>query len=233
MSKLYYSKLYVKSQYSHAFLTPANRWYTLDYLFDKMGGMTKIILASQSPRRKELLTDMGIVFDVMPSNFDEKLDDARSPEDVAEELAAGKAMAVAKEFPSAIVIGADTIVTIDGKQLEKPTSEENAVELLTMLAGKTHEVTTGIAVIGLNEGIHLIDSDTARVTFKPYDEEAIRAYVATGDPMDKAGAYGIQSGAAPLIAKFDGHYDTVVGLTTSLLAEMLQMIGIHADAVEL
>ena len=195
--------------------------------------MTKIILASQSPRRQELLTEMGVVFDVMPSNFDEQLDDTREPADVAEELAVGKAMAVAKEFPSAIVIGADTIVTINGKQLEKPTSPENAVELLTLLAGKTHEVTTGLAVISLDEGIHLVDSDTTKVTFKPFDEQAIRAYVATGDPMDKAGAYGIQSpSAAPLIARYDGRYDTVVGLTTSNLAEMLSMIGIYASPID-
>ena len=194
--------------------------------------MAKIILASQSPRRQELLTEMGIVFDVMPSNFDEQLNNDREPADVAEELAAGKAMAIAREFPAATVIGADTIVSIDGKQLEKPTSPENATEMLTLLAGKTHEVTTGIAVICLDEGIHLVDSDTTKVTFKPYDERAIRDYVATGDCMDKAGAYGIQSGAAPLIEGYSGRYDTVVGLTTTVLAEMLSMIGIHAEPVE-
>lgn len=194
--------------------------------------MAKIILASQSPRRQELLTEMGIVFDVMPSNFDEQLNDDREPADVAEELAAGKAMAIAREFPAATVIGADTIVSIDGKQLEKPTSPENATEMLTLLAGKTHEVTTGIAVICLDEGIHLVDSDTTKVTFKPYDERAIRDYVATGDCMDKAGAYGIQSGAAPLIEGYSGRYDTVVGLATTVLAEMLSMIGIRAEPVE-
>lgn len=195
--------------------------------------MTKIILASQSPRRHELLTNMGVVFDVIPSNFDEKLDDTREPADVAEELAVGKAMVVASEFPSAIVIGADTIVTINGEQLEKPTSPENAIDLLTKLAGKTHEVTTGLAVICLNEGIHLVDSDTTKVMFKPYNEQAIRAYVATGDPMDKAGAYGIQShGASALIAGYEGNLDTVIGLATRNLAEMLQMIGIHASPVE-
>ena len=175
---------------------------------------------------------MGIVFDVVPSNFNEQLNDEREPADVAEELAVGKAMAVAREFPSATVIGADTIVTIDGKQLEKPTSPENAIELLTLLAGKTHEVTTGIAVICLDEGIHLVDSDTTKVTFKPYNEQAIRDYVATGDCMDKAGAYGIQSGAAALIAGYSGRYDTVVGLTTSVLAEMLSMIGIPAESID-
>lgn len=177
---------------------------------------------------------MGVVFDVMPSNFDEQLDDAREPSEVAEELAVGKAMTIAKEFPSALVIGADTIVTINGRQLEKPTSQENAVELLMLLAGTTHEVTTGLAVICLDEGIHLVDSDTTKVTFKPYDERAIRDYVATGDPMDKAGAYGIQSpGAEQLIAGYEGNLDTVVGLTTSNLAEMLSMVGIHTDSVDL
>lgn len=194
--------------------------------------MAKIILASQSLRRQELLTEMGIVFDVMPSNFDEQLNDDREPADVAEELAAGKAMAIAREFPAATVIGADTIVSIDGKQLEKPTSPENATEMLTLLAGKTHEVTTGVAVICLDEGIHLVDSDTTKVTFKPYDEQAIRDYVATGDCMDKAGAYGIQSGAAPLIEGYSGRHDTVVGLTTNVLAEMLSMIGIHAESID-
>ena len=193
--------------------------------------MTKIILASQSPRRKELLTDMGIVFDALPSTYDKQPDATNDPTEIAEKRAVGKAMAIAREFPSAIVIGADTLVTFKGKRLEKPSSPEEAVKTLKLLAGKTHEVTTGMAVICLDEGIRLVDSDTAKVTFKPYDEQAVRAYVATGEPMKYAGAYDIK-GAAPLVGRFDGHIHTALGLATENLAEMLSMVGIYASPID-
>ena len=175
---------------------------------------------------------MGVVFDVMPSNYDWRPDTTSDPSDIAEKLAVGKAMAVAREFPSAFVIGAHTIVTLGGKRFEKPSSTEQAVETLKLLAGKTHEVTTGVAVICLDEAIHLVDSDTAKVTFKPYDEQAVREYVATGESMKYAGAYDIK-GATSLIAGFDGHIHTALGLATTNLAEMLAMVGIHADSAPL
>lgn len=189
--------------------------------------MKRIILASQSPRRKALLAAMGVTFEAIPSRYDEKLDDSRDPVIVAKELALGKAMDVAKEHPDAYVIGSDTIVTIDGRQLEKPTSPEHAHDMLKDLAGKTNYVTTAVAVVCVNKNVRLMDADTTAVHFKPYDEPTVAAYVATGDPMDKAGAYGMQHDiGSRLIAHIDGNYDTVVGLPTSVLAGLLHRCGI-------
>lgn len=179
------------------------------------------------------MTQMGLEFEVVPSQFAEKLDDSRSPEEVAKELALGKALAVAEQFPDSLVIGSDTIITIDGKQLEKPHDNEEAVAMLKLLSGKTHAVTTSIAVVRLADSTQLVNADTAYVHFLPYDEAKVRAYVQTGDSLDKAGGYGIQSGAAPLIDHIEGHYDTVVGLPTHKLAELLARVGINAKPVEL
>ena len=176
---------------------------------------------------------MGVEFETVPSDFDEKLDDSRSPAEVAQELALGKALAVAALHPESIVIGSDTIMTIEGKQLEKPKDNNDAVAMLKSLGGKTHEVTTGLAVVRKSDGVQLVGSDTTAVHFRPYDEAAVARYVATGDSLDKAGAYGIQSGAAPLFAYIVGRYDTVIGLPTELLAGMLAELGIVAHSVEL
>lgn len=195
--------------------------------------MRKIILASQSPRRKELLAAMGVEFIVVPSNFDEKLDDSRLPEVVAIELAVGKATEVAEKHPEAIVIGSDTIVTINGRQLEKPRDTADAYYMLKLLSGTHNEVTTSVAVICKSKGIVLTGADTTKVYFKAYNAEAIKTYVESGDTVDKAAAYGIQSGAAPLIDHIEGYYDTVVGLPTHLLADFLKQFGINAKPVEL
>ncbi|MFZ1483724.1 MAG: Maf family protein [Candidatus Saccharimonadales bacterium] len=195
--------------------------------------MRKIILASQSPRRKELLTAMGVEFTVVPSNFDEQLDDSRSPEVVAIELAVGKASEVSEKFPEAIVIGSDTIVTINGHQLEKPRDTAEAYEMLELLSGTHNEVTTSLAVICKADGTLLTGADTTKVHFKPYNQQAVKAYVETGDTVDKAAAYGIQSGAAPLIDHIEGRYDTVVGLPTLLLSEYLAQLGVTAKTVDL
>lgn len=195
--------------------------------------MRKVILASQSPRRKELLAAMGVEFMVVPSNFDEKLDDSRDPEAVAIELAVGKATDVAEKFPEAIVIGSDTIVTINGRQLEKPRDTAEAYGMLELLSGTHNEVTTSLAVICKATGTLLTGSDTTRVYFKPYDQQTVKAYVETGDTLDKAAAYGIQSGAAPLIDHIQGRYDTVIGLPTYLLSDFLAQLGITAKTVEL
>lgn len=195
--------------------------------------MRKIILASQSPRRRELLASMGVEFEAIPSNFDEKLDDSRSPETVAIELAVGKATQVAEQYPDCIVIGSDTIVTINGNQLEKPHSKAEAYQMLERLSGTHNDVTTSLAVICKVDQVLLTDVDTSRVYFKPYDAEAVATYVESGDPMDKAGAYGIQSGAASLVDYIEGHYDTVVGLPTHKLVSLLTQVGVKAQPVEL
>jgi len=193
--------------------------------------MKHIILASQSPRRSALLRAMGVAFDTIPSEFDETLDDTRDVVVVAKELALGKAMDVARKYPNDYVIGSDTIVTVDGRQLEKPTSPEHAHEILKDLAGKTNYVTTAVAVVCVNENVHLLDTDTTSVRFKPYDEAAVATYVATGDPMDKAGAYGIQSGAGPLIEGYEGNFDTIIGLPTGTLAQLLEKCDIDAKTL--
>lgn len=195
--------------------------------------MRNIILASQSPRRIELLTKMGVTFKAIPSQFDEKLDDTRPTEEVAIELAVGKAAQVAEEHPDCIVIGSDTIVTIDGSQLEKPRDAAESQLMLKRLGGTFNVVTTSLAIICKLDNIHVTDVDNTRVFFKPYDETAVADYVATGDGMDKAGSYGIQSGAAALIDHIEGHYDTVIGFPTHKLAKLLRQIGVAADPVEL
>lgn len=193
----------------------------------------KIILASNSPRRRELLSNMQVDFEVIGSKFDERLDDSRSPETVAMELALGKALDVAEKHPNALVIGSDTIVTIDGKQLEKARDKQEARDMLNMLAGKTNLVSTGIAIVRKSDGLQLTGADTTQVTFKAYDADAVETYLATNDWADKAGGYGIQSGAAPLIKEISGHYDTVVGLPTTLLSMLLKEVGVVAKPLEL
>ncbi|HET9098382.1 MAG TPA: nucleoside triphosphate pyrophosphatase [Candidatus Saccharimonadales bacterium] len=193
----------------------------------------KVILASQSPRRRQLLQLMGLDFEQIPSAYEEKLDDSRKPEDVAVELAIGKAGKVAADHPEALVIGSDTIVTVAGKQLEKPKDKNDAYRLLKLLSGRPNVVTSSVAVIRLSDNTKLLAADSAKVFFKPFNEEIIKAYIATGDPMDKAGAYGIQSGAAPLISHIEGRYDTILGLPTKALSYFLQTLGIDSTAVEL
>jgi septum formation protein len=195
--------------------------------------MKRVILASQSPRRKELLTQMGVDFIVIPSNFDEYLDDDRTPEEVAIELALGKAMAIAERYPDDIVIGSDTIVTIDGQQLAKAADDKEAKQMLKLLSGKPNKVTTSLAVIKLADNIKFTGTDSAKVYFRPYNETSVNRYIETGDYKDKAGAYGIQSGAAQLIDYFVGNYDTILGLPTTLLAPLLTKLGIQSDVVKL
>ena len=193
-----------------------------------------IILASKSPRRQDLLTRMGVTFTVVPSRYDEQLDERRSPDDVAMELALGKALDVADTHPEAIVIGSDTVVAVDGRQMEKPRDEDDAREMLTALSGRESTVSTGVALVQLANGIQTVRVSTAKVYFKPDSEAVARlreAYLATGDWHDKAAGYGIQSGAHTLIDRIDGDYTTIVGLPTELLGSMLADIGIDAHPV--
>lgn len=194
--------------------------------------MTEIILASQSPRRKELLTKMGLSFTTIPSSYEEHLDESRDAEDVSKELALGKALEVASLHPDAYVIGSDTIVAIDGRQMEKPIDIDDAREMLTALAGHESTVSTGLAVVNHAKNVQIVDVDTTRVYFKPESEEVSQlreTYLASNDWKDKAGGYGIQSGASVLIERIEGSYDTIVGLPTIKLAEILGSLGIVAE----
>ncbi len=192
--------------------------------------MRKIILASGSPRRKELLTMMGLGFDVVPSEFDEWLDDAQHTRDVAVALGLGKVREVAERYPDAIVIGGDTIVTIDGRQLGKAETVEEARAMLRNLAGKSHTVTTSVVVMCLEDNFEYAEADETEVFFTPYDESLAEAYLATGDWHDKAGAYGIQSGAGPLVDHIEGDVETIIGLPTRLLIEPLAHFGIVSQS---
>ena len=196
--------------------------------------MTRVILASQSPRRKQLLAAMGVEFETIPSEFDEYLDDDRDPELVANELALGKALDVANRFPDAYVIGSDTIVTIGGHQLGKPETAEESREMLKNLAGKPNYVTTGVAVVCINKNVRLTQAATAAVFFKEYDEEAVRAYVATGDSFDKAGGYAIQHPLCKgMIEKIDGDQDIIIGFPTKVVSSLLTQCGIEASVVDI
>lgn len=178
--------------------------------------------------------EMGVIFSVLPSRFNEQLDETRDAEVVAKNLAFGKAEDVAKTHPAAYVIGSDTIVAVNGRQMEKPVDIDDARDMLLALAGHESTVSTGVAIINRDKDIKAVEVDTTRVYFKPDSEQvtALReVYLASEDWKDKAGGYGIQSGAAPLIEKIEGGYDTVVGLPTRLLADMLNKLGIEADVV--
>ena len=180
-----------------------------------------IILASGSPRRKELLAQAGFDFEVEVSNADENVAE-ESPTEMVEELAARKAEAVVnlhnKKEDKCLVIGADTIVVLDGKILGKPSDEADARAMLASLSGRTHQVYTGVALFSVKEGI--IEKKTTfhectDVTMVSMTEKEIADYVASGDPMDKAGAYGIQGLAAIFISEIKGDYYNVVGLPIS------------------
>lgn len=185
----------------------------------------KIILASGSPRRREILENIGLNFSVSVSNADEG---SVSPEGIpvgiyVQELAMLKAAASAKTaVRGALVIGADTVVSLDGKILTKPTDENDAFEMLTELSGKTHEVYTGICVTDTSDMKSVCRSACTKVTFSPLTEKIVRAYIQTGESSDKAGAYGIQGKGALLVEKIDGDYFNVVGLPVKLLSEILR-----------
>ena len=182
--------------------------------------MAEIILASASPRRKELLETAGISFTVKVADVEEVIEKNMSADKVVMSLALQKASAVAKDNPDAVVIGADTVVVLDGEILGKPKSEENAVELLMMLSGRVHTVYTGVAIIKGEKVKNFCEA--TQVEFYPLEKKEIEAYVATKEPMDKAGAYGIQGRGCVLIKKINGDYFNVVGLPVSAVYRELR-----------
>ena len=182
--------------------------------------MAEIILASASPRRKELLETAGLSFTVKVADVEEIIEENMSADEVVMSLALQKANAVAKDNPDAVVIGADTVVVLDGEILGKPKSEENAISLLQMLSGRVHTVYTGVAMIKGEKVKNFCEA--TRVEFYPLEKEEIEAYVATKEPMDKAGAYGIQGRGCVLIRKISGDYFNVVGLPVSAVYRELR-----------
>lgn len=191
--------------------------------------MRRIVLASASPRRQELLRQIGLPFDVLAANVPEQERGGLSPAALACALAQEKALAASVHVWDGLVIGADTLVVLDQQVLGKPRDVAEARAMLRLLSGRTHQVITGLAVVdrqqGRTECLHVAHERT-NVTFLPWSDEDIDAYVETGEPLDKAGAYAIQGYAATLISGICGCYFNVVGLPLSLLARMLRAHGV-------
>ena len=185
----------------------------------------RVILASQSPRRRELLTLVGIAHEVQPADIDESYIAGERPREHAERLARGKTAVIAARAPDAVVIGSDTIVVVDGDVLGKPADELNAVRMLARLAGRSHTVITAVAVAWRGETRSGVEE--VGVTFHPLSRAEIDAYIATGEPMDKAGAYGIQGYGATIVARVDGDYFAVMGLPLQRLTRVLAVLGIR------
>lgn len=187
----------------------------------------KIVLASKSERRKALLHQIGLEFEVRESEYEEDMTAMSDPYELVKFLALGKAQDVAKHYEDAIIIGGDTFVFYEGKFIGKPKDEADAKRILSDFSGNTHNIVTGLAVIDTKNGIIVSDYDEAKVTFRKLDSEEIEDYVATSDPMDKAGAYGLMHRGAVLIEKIDGDFYSVVGLPLSKLHLALKKLGIN------
>jgi septum formation protein len=185
----------------------------------------RVILASQSPRRRELLNLVGIAHEVQPADIDEVYGPGEKPREHAERLAREKAEVIAAREPGALVIGSDTIVVVDGDVLGKPVDEADAARMLARLGGRSHTVITAIAVAWRGATHSAVEE--VGVTFHPLTSDEIAAYVATREPMDKAGAYGIQGYGATLVARVDGDYFAVMGLSLQLLIRVLRSLGIR------
>ena len=181
-----------------------------------------LILASQSPRRKELLGLFGLPFTVRVADIDETIDKTKSPADEVARLSREKAIAVPREAED-IVIAADTIVVLGGRVLGKPHSEQEAIAMLTALSDRDHQVMTGVTVLRGDEA--LTHTEITHIHFRPLSQGEIARYVATGEPMDKAGAYGIQGGAALFAENMQGDYYNVMGLPVCRLWQMLHSIA--------
>ncbi len=172
----------------------------------------RILLASTSVRRIEILSTTDLPFTSIAPDYEEDMTLHSDPVTLAKELSLGKALAVAKENPDAVVIGADTFIAYDNVLLGKPHTKERAREMLEQLSGSTHAVVTGLAVVSLAEGKTAQDVAEARVTFRVITPEEIAAYIETGEPLDRAGAYAIQGGAAKFVEHVDGDYLGILGL---------------------
>jgi septum formation protein len=187
---------------------------------------TPIILASNSPRRKELLRQIGAVFSSDPADVDESILPGEAPEQYALRVAREKADVAARRAGAGVVVAADTIVVLDGAILGKPVDAADAERMLGLLSGRAHSVVTGLVVMDAATGRTLSRTADTLVWFRNLSPEEIRSYAASGEPLDKAGAYGIQEKGALFVLKIDGCYFNVVGLPLSLLAEMLADFGI-------
>jgi septum formation protein len=185
----------------------------------------RVVLASSSPRRRELLTLIGIPHTVSPADIDETPLPGEQPRPHAERLARGKAAVVAARQPNAVIVAADTIVVVDGDILGKPRDEAEAGVMLRRLSGRHHVVFTAVAVA--RDGVIVSDVESVDVTFRPLSDGDITRYVATREPMDKAGAYGIQGFGATIVTRIDGDYFAVMGLALGLMVRLMASVGVE------
>lgn len=185
----------------------------------------KVILASASPRRRDLLTLIGIDHIVEPANIDERYLPGETPAEHAERLAREKAARIGEE--GAVTIGSDTIVVVDGDVLGKPRDRDHAVEMLRRLSGRSHTVMTGVAV--RFNGQTASGLEEVGVTFRPLSDADIQRYIDTGEPMDKAGAYGIQGFGATIVERVDGDYFAVMGLALNRLVRLCRELGLDYE----
>jgi septum formation protein len=182
--------------------------------------MPRLILASASPRRSELLRNAGIAFDIEPANIHERPLPGEGPVNYAQRLARDKALAVLARRPNDVVLGADTVVVIDEHLLEKPRDAADAARMLRLLSGREHQVITGVCLAAT--GFERTEAEITKVSFSRMSEQEIAAYIATGEPMDKAGAYGIQGVASRSVERIEGCYFNVVGLPVAHVYRMLR-----------
>ena len=189
-----------------------------------MSGPPPLVLASASPRRSECLQMLGLSFTVQPAEVRETVQPGESAESFVERLAREKATAVASMRPGEVVLGGDTVVALDGEILGKPSGPDEAEVMLLRLTGRTHKVASGLALV-LPSGDIRSGVSTTEVTFRHFSPEVARAYVATGEPLDKAGAYGIQGLGAALVTEIRGDYYSVVGLPVALLLRLFEESG--------
>lgn len=183
-----------------------------------------LVLASSSPRRRELLEMLGLSFEVLPAAGEEAAEGELSPAELVVELALQKAREVAKKRPSSLVLGADTIVELEGEIFGKPRDEAHAAQMLRALSGRTHRVYTGVALV--SGGHEDAAAELTEVSFRELTEAEIAAYIKTGEPMDKAGAYGAQGLAALFVSGIRGDFFNVMGLPLCLLGTMLDRAGL-------
>lgn len=189
--------------------------------------MKKIILASSSPRRIEILKNLRVEFDVKPSNYEEVITD-RPPHELVCHLAENKAKEVSSRvMPKSIILAADTMVFIDDKKLGKPASKKAAFEMLSSLSGRSHDVITGLCLMDKSLNRTFLDYEVTKVFFKELTEEEIHGYIETGEPLDKAGSYGIQGVGGLFVKRIEGCYFNVVGLPINKLYDGLREMGVN------
>ena len=191
--------------------------------------MRRFVLASASPRRKEILENAGFTFEIIVSDTDENISEDFSPSETVEELAKRKAQSVLVENQDAVVFGCDTVVAVDGKILGKPKDAEDAFNMIKMLSGKVHTVSTGVCICSSDK--MSVFSNTTEVEFYPLSDDTIRSYIATGEGKDKAGSYGIQGYGCVLVKEIKGDYFSVMGLPVSESARVLADFGIYGKVV--